>query len=56
MGQCMERGTGELEWSWPVGEDVVHDGNAGGATPAVQSLVPSPLISDMFANFFTGLT
>ena len=47
---------GNDAWSWPVGEDAVHDGSAGGTAPGVQSLVLSPLISDMFASVCTGLT
>ena len=39
--------TWDESWSWPVAEDSMHDGNAGGTAPAVQSRVLSPLISDM---------
>ena len=39
-----------------MGENAVHDGNAGGAIPGVQSFVQSPLLFDMFANVCTGLT
>eukprot|EP00435_Cladocopium_sp_Y103_P039270 s2980_g10.t1 len=42
-------------WSWPV-EDGQNDTGTGEATPAVQSLVLSPLISDVFCAFSTGLT
>eukprot|EP00435_Cladocopium_sp_Y103_P025396 s1103_g6.t1 len=42
-------------WSWPV-EDGQADTGTGEATPAVQSLVLSPLISDVFHGFSTGLT
>ena len=46
-----EQETWDESWSWSAIEDGAVEENA----PGVQSLVLSPLISDVFANVFTGL-
>ena len=53
----MARRTGELDesWSWPATEDQQPSASAGGTTQGVQSLVLSPLISEMFSGFLTSL-
>ena len=43
-------------WSWPVTDEQQPSASAGGTTQGVQSLVLSPLISEMFSGFSTGLT
>jgi len=43
-------------WSWPATDDQQASASAGAAAQGVQSLVLSPLISDVFASFATGLT
>ena len=43
-------------WSWPAIEDQQPGASAGGTTQGVQSLVLSPLISEIFVGFSTGLT
>ena len=43
-------------WSWPATEDQQPSASAGGTTQGVQSLVLSPLISEMFSGFSTSLT
>ena len=42
--------TWDESWSWPAIEDGAVEGNAQG----IQSLALSSLISDVFANGFTG--
>ena len=42
-------------WSWPAIEDQKPESGAGGTAQGVQSLVLSPLISEVFAEFSTGL-
>ena len=43
-------------WSWPAIEDQQPNAGAASSTQGVQSLVLSPLISDVFASFAPGLT
>ena len=43
-------------WSWPATDDQQATASAGATAQGVQSLVLSPLISDVFASFATGLT
>ena len=43
-------------WSWPAIEDQQPGASAGGTTQGVQSLVLSPLISEIFGGFSTSLT
>jgi len=43
-------------WSWPAIEDQQPTAGAASSTQGIQSLVLSPLISDVFASFATGLT
>ena len=47
--------TWDESWSWPAMEDQPQNSTASGQTQGVQSLVLSPLISEMFASFSTGL-
>ena len=42
-------------WSWPAIEDQKPESGAGGTAQGVQSHVLSPLISEVFAGFSTGL-
>ena len=48
--------TWDESWSWPAVEDQSQNSTAGGQTQGVQSLVLSPLISEMFSGFSTSLT
>ena len=43
-------------WTWPATDDQQATASAGATAQGVQSLVLSPLISDVFASFATGLT